>query len=160
MSTLVAVAYEDEFKAQEMRVKLLRMQRSHLVDLEDAVVVRPKGDGKVKLEQLTNLAALGAMGGGFWGLLIGALFMSPLLGFALGAGTGAASGALSDVGIDDEFMKELAAQLEPGGSVLFVLIRQSTPDKVLEELRGTGGKVIHSSLSHTDEERLQAALDG
>ena len=89
---------------------------------------------------------------------IGLIFLNPLLGFAVGASAGAVSGALTDVGIDDKFMKELAATMNPASSVLFVLVRRATPDKVLQELHGTGGKVLKTSLSHDDEAKLQAAL--
>ncbi len=78
---------------------------------------------------------------------------------AVGAATGAVSGALTDLGIDDKFMKELAGQMTPGSSALFVLVRKSTPDKVLDEIKGTGGKVLKTSLSHDDEAKLQAALN-
>jgi uncharacterized membrane protein len=91
--------------------------------------------------------------------LIGMLFLNPLLGAAVGAGAGAISGTLSDVGVNDKFMKELAANFQPGSSALFVLVRKATPDKVLEELQGAGGKIIQTSLSHEDESKLQAALD-
>jgi len=76
----------------------------------------------------------------------------------VGAAAGAVSGALSDIGIDDNFMKGLAATMTPGSSALFVLVRRATPDKVLAEIKGTGGKVLKTSLSHDDEEKLQAAL--
>ena len=76
-----------------------------------------------------------------------------------GAAAGAAAGALADIGIDDNFMKELGATLKPGSSALFVLVRKVTPDKVLEAVRGIGGKVLKTSLSHDDEAKLQAALD-
>lgn len=158
MSTLVVVGYEDRFKAEEVRLKLLKLQKEYLIDLEDAVVVVKDEKGKVKLHQAVNLTAAGAVSGGFWGSLIGLIFLNPLLGMAVGAATGAASGALSDVGIDDKFMKELAESFAPGTSALFVLVRKSTPDKVLEEIKGTGGKVLKTSLSHDDEGRLQAAL--
>ena len=72
--------------------------------------------------------------------MIGLLFLNPLLGFAVGASAGAASGALTDIGINDDFMKELAATLTPGSSALFVLVRKMTVDKVLEAIAGTGGK--------------------
>jgi uncharacterized membrane protein len=87
------------------------------------------------------------------------IFLNPLLGMAVGATAGAVSGALTDVGIDDKFMKELAATMKPGSSTLFVLVRKVTPDKVLEELKGSGGKVLRTSLSHEDEAKLQAALN-
>ena len=38
MSELIVIGYNDQFKAEETRIKFLRMQREHLVDLEDAVV--------------------------------------------------------------------------------------------------------------------------
>jgi uncharacterized membrane protein len=56
-------------------------------------------------------------------------------------------------------MKNLALTFKNGSSVLFVLVRKATPDKVLEELQGTGGKVIRTSLTHEEEARRQAALD-
>ncbi|MBX9673952.1 MAG: DUF1269 domain-containing protein [Candidatus Obscuribacterales bacterium] len=158
MSTLVVIGYDDMHKAQEMRLNLAKMQGEYLVDLEDAVVVTRDANGKVKLHQAVSLPAFGALEGGFWGTLIGCLFFSPLFGMTLGAATGALSGALSDVGINDDFMKELGETLKPNTSALCVLIRQMTSDKVLEQLQGTGGKVIKTSLSKDDETKLQAAL--
>jgi len=159
MSDLIVIAYDDQYKAEEMRVKLLKMQREYLVDVEDAVVAIKKPDGKIKLSQSIHLAEMGAMQGGFFGLLIGILFFSPLLGWAAGAATGAITGALSDIGIDDNFMKELSKSLQPGTSALFVLVRKVTPDKVLEEVKGSGGTVIKTSLTHEEEQKLQAALN-
>jgi uncharacterized membrane protein len=76
----------------------------------------------------------------------------------MGATAGAVSGALTDVGINDNFMKELATTMAPGSSALFVLVRKATPDKVLDELKGTGGRILKTSLSNEDEAKLQAAL--
>ena len=158
MSTLVVVSYDNIYKAEEVRMMLRKMQKDYLLDMEDAVVAVKDDAGKVKLHQAINLTAAGAVSGGFWGALIGMIFMVPLLGAAVGASAGAVSGALTDVGIDDKFMKELAASLNAGSSVLFVLSRSFTPDKVLAELTGTGGKVLKTSLTHEDEAKLQAAL--
>ncbi len=158
MSTLVVIGYDDKFKAEEVRLMLLKMQKDYLIDLEDAVVAVKDENGKVKIHQMFNLTAAGAASGGFWGTLIGLIFLNPLLGLAVGATAGAVSGALTDLGIDDKFMKELAGNLTNGTSVLFVLVRKATPDKVLEELQGTGGKILKTSLSHEDEAKLQAAL--
>ena len=152
MSTLVVVGYKEPYQAEEVRLKLRKLQRDYLLELEDAVVAVKDVSGKVKLHQAVNLTAAGAVSGGFWGSLIGLMFLNPLLGLANPAG------ALNDVGIDDNFMKELAAEMTPGSSALFVLVRKSTPDKVLEELKGTGGKILKTSLSHEDEAKLQLAL--
>ena len=160
MSTLVVIGYNDMYTAEEVRLKLRKLQSEYLLDLEDAVVAVKDTAGKVKLHQAVNLTAAGAVSGGFWGSLIGLIFLNPLLGLAVGAGAGAVSGALSDVGINDQFMKDLAATMTPGSSALFVLVRRATPDKVLDEIKGTGGKVLNTSLSHEDEQKLQAALRG
>jgi uncharacterized membrane protein len=159
MSDLIVIGYEDQFKAEEVRTQLLKLQKEYLIDLEDAVVAVKDDSGKVKLHQITNLTAAGAVSGGFWGTLIGLIFLNPLIGLAAGAGAGALSGALTDVGINDNFMKDLAATFKNGSSLLFVLVRKSTPDKVLAEIQGSGGKVIKTSLTHEQEQKLQAALD-
>lgn len=160
MSSLVVVSYPSLYKAEEVRLQLLKMQKNYLIDLEDAAIAVKKEDGKVKLHQISNLTATGAVGGGFWGLLLGLLFMNPILGGVVGAGAGAIAGALSDAGINDRFMKDLAATLRPGYSALFILFRSITFDKALEELRGAGagGVILRTSLSHDDEARLRAAL--
>ena len=158
MSTLVVVGYDNPFKAEEIRMKLQKMQAGYLIDMEDAVVAVKNAKGKVKLHQPVNLTAMGALSGGFWGALIGMLFLVPAVGLAIGATAGAASGALHDVGINDKFMKDLADTMKPNTSALFVLVRRSTPDRVLEELKGTGGKILQSSLSHEEIDRLQNTL--
>jgi uncharacterized membrane protein len=159
MSTLVVIAYNDLYQAEEVRLKLCKLQKDYLIDLEDAVVVTKDQAGKIQLHQAVNLTATGAVSGGFWGSLIGLIFLNPLLGLAMGAAAGAVSGALTDVGINDRFMRDLADTMQPGSSALFVLARKSTPDKVLEEIKGTGGTVLQTSLSHDDEAKLQAALN-
>jgi len=159
MSQLVVIGYDDIHKAEEVRLMLLKLQKDYLIDLDDAVVAIKKPDGKIKLNQAVNLTAMGAASGTFWGLLVGALFLSPFLGAAVGASSGAIAGALSDVGINDAFMKEVSAALKPGGSALFVLVRQATPDKIAEQIQGTGGKIIKTSLTHEDEQKLQNVLD-
>jgi uncharacterized membrane protein len=159
MSDLVVIGFDDEFKAEEVRLALFKMQQEYLVDLEDAVVAVKDKEGAVRLHQVHNLPAAGAASGGFWGLLIGVLFLHPLLGIAVGAAAGAIGGALGDVGINDDFMKKLADTLKPGSSALFVLVRKATPDKVLEELKKFQGNVLQTSLSKEDEAALKTALD-
>jgi uncharacterized membrane protein len=116
-------------------------------------------DGKVKLHQTLNPLGAGAAGGALWGGLIGLIFLAPLLGAAIGAAAGAAGGAATDLGIEDNFMKELGQSLPEGGAALFALVRQVTPDKVLPRISQYGGKILQSSLSNESEQRLQEALD-
>jgi uncharacterized membrane protein len=158
MSDLVVIEFPSEAKAEEVRQKLLDMQKDYLIDLEDAVIAFKQPNGRIKLNQLVHPAAIGAATGTLWGTLIGLIFLMPLLGAALGAASGAIGGALTDVGINDRFMKEVAASLEAGNAALFLLIRKMTTDKVLADLKGVGGKVLRSSFDETKEAALRAAL--
>ena len=159
MSNLVVIGFDDEHTAFEKRAALAKMQKEYLIEMEDVVVVTKDEKDKVKLHQAVNLTAAGAAGGGFWGMLIGMIFLNPLLGAAMGAGAGALSGKLRDIGISNNFMKELGETLTPGSSALFVLIRKATPDKVLEQLKQFKGRVVQTSLTAEKESELRAALE-
>jgi uncharacterized membrane protein len=160
MSNLVVIGFDDESTAFEMRAELAKMQKEYLIEMEDVVVVTKDENDKVQLHQAMNLTAAGAVGGSFWGLLIGMIFLNPLVGAAVGAGAGAISGKLTDIGVDDKFMKELGESFKPGTSALFVLVRKATPDKVLEGLKGFKGKVLQTSLTKDKEEELRKVLEG
>ena len=83
MSDLVVIGFDDESTAFEMRAALAKMQKEYLITMEDVVVVTKDENEKVKLHQAINLTASGAVGGGFWGMLIGMIFLNPLLYFLL-----------------------------------------------------------------------------
>jgi uncharacterized membrane protein len=158
MSDLIVIVYPTEAKAEEIRQKLISLQKEYLIELSDAVIAVKQDGGRIKLNQLMNTTAVGAVSGGFWGLLIGSIFLMPLLGASLGAASGALAGALSDFGINDAFMKELSANLQPGNAALFLLVHKMTTDKVLDAIKGTGGTVLKTSLDHTKEQALRDAL--
>lgn len=160
MSDLVVIAFPSEAKAEEVRHKILDLQKDYLIELGDAVIAVKQPNGTVKLNQLINTTAMGAVSGAFWGTLIGLIFLMPLAGAAIGAASGAFGGALTDVGINDAFMKEVAETLQSGNAALFLLIRKLTTDKVLADLKGVGGTVLRTSFDHTNEDALRAALAG
>jgi uncharacterized membrane protein len=155
MSDLIVLAFDTETGAQEMRETLVQLQKQKIVTLDDAAVVVRKQDGKVKVKQAVSLVGAGALGGAFWGLLIGLIFWMPWLGLAIGAASGALTGRLTDTGIDDEFIKEVGETIEPGHSALFLLVSQSTPDKLQAELKNFDATVIQTSLSEEDDARLR-----
>jgi uncharacterized membrane protein len=159
VSDLIAIAYPDQQTAEAVRTTLAQLMRERVIELDDAVVVTRDESGKVKLHQAVNTAARGAAGGALWGGLIGLLFLAPLVGMAVGAAAGGTAGALTDVGADDNFMKDLGQKLTPGGAALIVLVRKVTPDKVLPEIQQYGGDVIQTSLSDESEARLREALE-
>ncbi len=161
MSDLIVVSFDTEATAFEMRAELVKLQKEYLLEMEDVVVVTRALDDKVQLHQSANLTALGAASGGFWGLLIGMIFFNPLIGVALGAGAGALSASMTDVGINDDFMRELGQRLKPGTAAVFVLARKFNTPKVVERLGEfrAKGHILQTSLSHDDEATLRAALE-
>lgn len=166
MSDLVVLDFDGVDTADEVLTKLGGMQKEHLIDLEDACVVIRSADGKVQVKQAVNLTALGAVGGMrtgmFVGVLAGLLVMNPLAGMAIGGlaggGMGALSGSLADYGINDQFIKELGSTIPENSSALFLLVKSSTPDKVLPEIEPFNPRVLKTSLSDEQEEKLKAAF--
>lgn len=159
MSDLVVLALDTEIGAEEMRDELVRLQKEHLITLSDAAVVIRQQDGHVKVKQAVSLVGVGAMGGAFWGLLIGILFWMPWLGMIIGAASGALAGRFSDVGVDDEFIEQVGSTVQPGNSALFLLVEKVTPDKVITDLmKFKNVKVLKTSLSQEQEDKLKAAF--
>jgi uncharacterized membrane protein len=166
MSNLVVLGFDGLHTADEVLNKLRSLQKEHLIDLEDACVVERDDGGKIHVKQAVNLTAIGAKTGGLWGAmwgtLVGVLFMNPLagmvLGAAVGAGSGALSGSLANYGIDDGFIKKLGETITPNSSARFVLVRRATEDKVLPEIEPFKPRVLKTSLSNEQEEKLKAAL--
>ena len=158
MNDLLVIAFPSEQKADEVRRKLLELQKEYLIELGDAVVAVKEADGRIKLHQIINTTAAGAVSGTFWGLLVGTLFALPLVGAAIGAASGALGGSLTDLGINDDFMREVTEAVPPGGAALFVLVKKITTDKVLADLRGVGGTILRTSFDKTQEDAIRAAL--
>ncbi len=162
MSDLIAITYEQEDTAHAALGVLQRLQKDYLIELEDAAVVVKNQKGKVKIKQTLESANTGAAAvwGGFWGLLIGLIFLSPIFWAIIGALLGALFSKAADLGIDNKFIKEVGDSLQPGGSALLMLVVKATPEKVLPELQKLGtAHVFQTSLSKEDEEKLKQALD-
>ncbi|MFT4014298.1 MAG: DUF1269 domain-containing protein [Paracoccus sp. (in: a-proteobacteria)] len=162
MSDLLVIAFDDEASGFELRGELVKLQKEYLIELEDVVVVTRPSAEDVQLHQAVNLTAAGAIGGGFWGTLVGLLFLNPLLGAAVGAASGAVAGRFTDTGINDDFMRELGHSIQPGGSGVFILLRKMTGDKVLARLESfhLRGRVLQTSLPEAQEEKLREAFAG
>jgi uncharacterized membrane protein len=158
VSTLVVLAFPTQEGAQQVLGVVGDLQRQQLIALDDAATVTRGGDGKPKVKQASSLVGAGALGGAFWGMLIGLLFFMPWLGLAVGAVTGALAGKFTDIGIDDNFIREVGQKIQPGTSALFLLVRQATMDRVLEALKPYNPEVLQTSLSAEQEAKLREAF--
>ncbi|WP_055565475.1 DUF1269 domain-containing protein [Streptomyces atriruber] len=158
MADLVVLGFTDKDKAEAVLRLSKELSRQELLDLEDAALAWRTMDGKVHVRQSYSLTGAGAAGGALWGTLFGLLFLMPVFGAAVGAATGAVAGKLSDIGVSDAFIKEVANTLEPGKAAVFALVRRSTPDRVREVLRPFNPTVLRTSLTKDREEELIEAL--
>lgn len=159
MGTLTVWQFPDAADAEQAISKLESLQSQELIKIHDAAVVTWEvGKKKPKTRQLTNLTGAGALGGAFWGMLFGLLFFVPLLGLAIGAAAGALGGSLTDVGIDDKFIKEVRDKVEPGTSALFLLSSDAVPDKVHAAFEGVHANLVSTNLSDDQEAALRTAF--
>ena len=161
MSTLIALVYKDESNGKGGFEEIKRLQKMELITLADMALAVKDEKGKVKVTQTLEKQNTGAVAawGGFWGLLIGLLFLAPIFWGVIGALLGVMMGKTSDLGIDNKFIKDVGDSLDLGGSALFLLVVEATTDKVLDEMKKYGGEVYQTSLSHEDEDKLKAALE-
>ncbi len=158
MSKLFVLKFDDEATAHQVVATLKSLQNRQLIKVDDAAIVTLKPDGKPKVQQMHNLVGAGALGGAFWGLLIGLLFFVPVMGMLVGAAAGALAGKFSDVGIDDNFIKQVGSSIHPGESALFLLVSEAVADKVLPELKQYKFQLIQTNLSKEDEAKLREMI--
>lgn len=158
MSELIVLAFPDQKGAAKALTKISKLQKQHLITVDDAASVIRDAHGKPKIKQANSLVGAGALGGAFWGTLIGLLFFMPLVGLAIGAVAGAIAGHFTDIGIDDKFVKEVGSTIEPGHSALFMLVNHWSEDKVIEALAELGPTVLRTNLSAENEARLRDAF--
>jgi uncharacterized membrane protein len=157
MATLTVLKFPTASGAEEMLGTLETLQKQQLITIQDAAIVSwPAGKKKPKTRQLNNLAGFGALQGAFWGMLFGLLFFVPILGLAVGASMGALAGSFADVGIDDNFIKQVRNQVTEGTSALFLMSTGAVADRLKESLRGRQFEIIATNLSKEQEENLQA----
>jgi len=143
--------------AEAMRDRMYNLQKRELIKIEDAAVVVRDEKGRAKVKQAHSLVGAGALGGAFWGMLIGLLFFAPWLGLLAGAASGALSGKIGDIGINDDFINEVRDAIEPGNSALFLLAREGNIERINEELSDFeyDFEIIDTNLSPEDDERLR-----
>ncbi len=157
MSSLVVLRFDDMNGAEAMRDRMYHFQKRELITLEDAAVVVRNKKGRAKVKQAHSLVGAGAVGGAFWGMLIGLLFFAPWLGLLAGAASGAIAGKFGDIGIDDDFIKEVRDAIEPGNSALFLLSRDGNLERIEDELSDFEYEfeIIETNLSPEDETNLR-----
>jgi len=161
MSSLVIATFDDPQRAEKMRKYLLEKTSEDVIAPEEAVVVVVDEKHEVRINHTTYLTAPTALGGGFVGTLAGLMLINPVtavIGGITGTAVGAILGTLKEAGIDEAFMEDLAAELKPNSSALFVRTKRDDPKEVIGLLEPSAGRVLQTTLEHDDEARLKEAL--
>lgn len=158
MTDMVVLAFDSESGADQGRKILVELNNEYVLNLVDAVEVVRHADGKVKVKNIRNLTGIGAMGGGFWGLLFGILFFAPALGVAVGAVSGAIAGHFAQFGVSKGFLKQVEDSVNSGTSALAIMASNVAVDKTVQALSPLHPKVIRSSLSTEQEAKLNEAF--
>ena len=160
MATLSVLKFNDPSGADRVLLALQGMQERQLITLEDAAVVSwPEDRKKPQTRQLHSMGSAGALSGAFWGMLFGLIFFVPILGMAMGAAMGGLGGSMADVGIDDDFIKQVRDKVTEGTSALFALTSGATaPDKIIDELRQYDFEIISANLPEEQERQLREAF--
>lgn len=156
MATLTVWKFPSAGGAEEAIDTLEGLSKQELITIHDGAVVSWDPNAKrPRTRQLHKLAGAGALGGAFWGLLFGLLFFVPLLGLAVGAAAGALGGSLTDVGIDDAFIKKVREEITPGTSALFLLSSDAVVDRIKNAFPGGQAELINTNLSQEEEAKLR-----
>ena len=159
MATLTVLKFPTADGADTMLGTLQSLQKQQLITIHDAAIVTwAAGKKKPKTRQLQSMAGIGALSGAFWGMLFGLLFFIPVLGLAIGAGMGALMGSFADVGIDDNFIKQVRSQVTEGTSALFLMSSGAVVDRIAPAVQGMKFEVITTNLSQEEEEKLRATF--
>ena len=159
MSYLVVITFETADEAERVRQVLHKQQDQGYLSLDDSAVIIKDAEGKVHVKNETDRGVkIGALGGGFLGLLLAGLFF-PIAGLTLGALGGAALGKMLGGGeIDKQFIQDVTIDLRPGPSAIFIVVRSADPGVAVTTLSQFKGKIYHTSLPSEAEESLRKAL--
>lgn len=156
VAAVTVLKFSEPDGAENALSQIRSLQKEHLIKVHDAAIVSwPRGKKSPKTRQLVDLVTIGAMGGMFWGLLLGVIFLTPLFGMAIGAAFGALGGAFKDYGIDDDFIKRVRSAVTEGTSALFLMTSDAVMDRVSERMKNLKFEIIATNLSKEQEEQLR-----
>jgi len=160
MSKLIALVFDDPYKADEARAALFRMEGEGLLDIDETAVVVRKDGEKVRITQDTNIVSKTQQTGHLIGIL--AANLTGTMPFIL-AGTiaGKIFGNLIDNGVTNSFISKVKKELEPGKSALLICAKADAEQRkrIDERLVQFNPKVLDSDLPEELEQEIKNSLE-
>jgi uncharacterized membrane protein len=148
MSQLLVFIYQNETGAKELEAQLIEAQADQNYRINDAALIRRREDGRPVLSHAADLVGRGSMGGIFWGFIFALIFWAKWWGLSVG-------GAMGDLGLDDEFVKEVGEGVDKGHSAFLALVEDDGVDAVLKAGESSNAITMHTTFSEDDEKALQ-----
>jgi uncharacterized membrane protein len=179
MNSLMVVGFHGKHRAAEVLDQLERLNEAWVIDLQDAVAVYRRDDGRLRIDESLNpTEGEGAGVGASLGILVGALLAAPFTAGAsaaaaatalgVGAVTGGTLGAVAggtdayewkdEFGISDEFVREVGGMVQPGDSAVFALLRAGDPEDVANRFAGYGGTILRTTLTPGIASKIQQTI--
>lgn len=154
MSDLIVIGYDSPNAADAARADLLAVAKAFDWDIEDALIAKADAGSAIRFQQMADVWAIGASGGGLWGVLAGMLFMDPQRS-GRPEGSDPALVGSEDDGIGAEAMAEIAVMLSPGHAAFCLLTRASPSEAMMDRLAATGAEIMRTRLDHRTEASLR-----
>jgi len=158
---MIVIAFDNENEADKVLDTLKAMESMDVVDLKNGAVIVRSSSGDVKINETSDFdTKQGAIGGAAAGAVLGLLGGGFIRGALLGAAGGAAAGKFVDLGIEDDFLKEVGESLGPGTSAVVALVDFEQVDRAMEELdKFEGGRIMRHTLSDDVYAKLSEAVE-
>jgi uncharacterized membrane protein len=151
MSQLITFIYANESGAKLLEEQLVEAQANQNLTVSDAALILRKEDGRPVLSHAVNLVGRGTMGGMFWGFILALVFWTKWWGLSVG-------GALGDLGLDDDFVKDVGESVGKGHSAMLALVEEGMVEAVLNVAGGSKPKIVRTNFSKEDERVLQSVF--
>lgn len=156
---LWALGYADMSRADQVRDYFKRLGEKHCLILLDTAVAVRYLDGSLTLDGEPFVAVAPRHDHTFASFLASLALAAPLLtGAAVSNVMRGAGVAPAAVGIDEDFVCEVARLVKPGTSALFILDREGDMDALLEGIRGLGGTVLRTNVDLERAKLIQSTL--
>ena len=172
---LIVVGFQGTYRAAQVLTEL-RQGGVGLFNLDQAITVSWEDQRNFIVHQSINLSREeGSRWARLWGAFIKATLFQPFTERLTAAATKVASGEngnnngepepltrnwwISDVGISDDFVRDVGALVQPGESAIITLAEKFDRGKALGVLRDSGGSLIHTSLSVEQVNKVKKELE-
>lgn len=161
MTAFTVWKFDDPDEADRSVHILKNAERDGLVKILDHAVVRwPVGASHPSTHHGHEETKHGAGWGALWGVVIGALFLVPVVGGVAGAAIGAISKATEDVGITKEQLENIRTQITEGTSALFAVTEQGDLDRLGERFHGMHSTLVATNLTQGERDVLLETFGG